>query len=106
MSWPYRCSRDGCRQRTALRRPIERYRQTPCCPACGHDSLRLDRWKQRDHRRALCRCGVGHWYPHRRGSLGCAHYTGPRTPAGQVWDHIAQALDAIDTTHNAPRAPF
>ncbi|CAN0298503.1 unnamed protein product, partial [Chrysoparadoxa australica] len=77
MSWPYRCSRDGCRQRVTLRRPIERYVRKKVCAACGKDSLRLDRWKQADHRRSRCHC-AGWWFPHRRGSLQCWHYAGAR----------------------------
>lgn len=75
MTLPYRCSRRACRQRVTLRKPIEQYIRPRLCPACRHDSLRLDRWKLRDHRAARCHCD-GYWFPHRRGSKWCSEYRG------------------------------
>lgn len=84
MSWPYRCSRTTCRQRVSLPRTIERYARPKLCPACAHDTLRLDRWKKRDHRRSACHC-EGYIFRHRRGSLRCRDYRGSRIP--EDWKH-------------------
>lgn len=103
MAYPYRCSRDTCRQRTTLARRVEHYLRDKPCPACGHHTLRLDRWKQRDHRTSRCHC-PGWWFPHRRGSHGCHHYTGRRNAD---WEHLNAQLGAMPIAPDpGARCPF
>lgn len=78
MSYPYRCGRDGCRQRVSLRRKLETYVRPRLCPSCGHDSLKLDRWKMRDHKASRCNCN-GYHFIHRKGSKWCEFYRGEYT---------------------------
>lgn len=69
-----RCRR--CRTRVTLRQHPERYmhRRHCRCPRCGADALSVDqhRTSGREHKRTNCTCGHYPW-PHRRGSLLCAH---------------------------------
>lgn len=103
MSFPYRCSRTACRQRTSLRRKLEHYARPRRCPSCRHDSLRLDRWKLRDHRRSACYCD-GYDFIHRRGSLRCNHYRGTRDPD---WERLALELGAMPMLQQpGERVPF
>jgi len=74
MSYPYRCSKPGCRKRIALKQKIEQYVDGKNCPACGKDSLKLDTNKRREGRRMRCSCD-GYHFPHRKGSLWCIHST-------------------------------
>lgn len=80
----YRCQRRGnmyrkynieCGQRVKLRKAIDTYKKRPLCPACGHDSLRLDLAHHIRKRKLKCVC-AGVPYPHERGTvLGCVSYT-------------------------------
>lgn len=82
MSFPYRCSRDACRQRVSLRRKVEHYVRPKKCPACGCDTLKLDRWLIRARKRDKCYC-AGYPFIHRKGSLRCDYYHGPKE--GVMW---------------------
>ncbi len=79
MSYPYRCiAKATCGHRKTL--PERGHHQV--CPACGGE-MREDKSRKRYTKAHNCWCGgvygsslSGEW-PHRRGCLGCEHYTGP-----------------------------
>lgn len=77
MSWPYRCTKERCKVRRALRKKKELYVREPTCDACG-SPLRLDVYEQKQHKLKRCLCD-GYHFPHRRGSKWCVHYTGVTT---------------------------
>lgn len=76
-----RCQKCECRK--TLPRPPGHYRTAPPkCPRCGHRGWRVDKYRQRVERgpkAKTCHCyrnpmlGGVYWFPHRKGSLGCAH---------------------------------
>lgn len=75
MRYPYRCNR--CRTRFSTHRRREQYVREPRCPCCRSDSYHFDHdeWTKRNRRPCTC---DGRHFPHRRGSLGCEAYDGPR----------------------------
>ena len=76
----YRCTRDDCRMRQTLPKPVEHYRKPRRCHCGGR--LALDQWRHRFEvgrrtRSGICLCH-GYPFPHRQGSLWCNHHpTGP-----------------------------
>jgi hypothetical protein len=103
----YRCTRkqngDGshtkpCGQRVKLRKPIDQYKKRPMCPACKHDSLKIDLAHYKRKRRLKCNC-QGVPFPHERGTIiGCQHYARPVTE-----DEYRAHLDRLsDYYHQQP----
>jgi hypothetical protein len=70
ISYNYRCSKQGCRQRKTLAHPMEWYlwKRKPKCPACKEDSLKFDGATRRATMRRTCKCGSVAW-PHRIGTM-------------------------------------
>jgi hypothetical protein len=68
MSFNYRCSRDGCRQRKTLRHEYEWYIRKPKCPACKRDTLKFDGAVRRQTIARTCHCR-GIYFPHRRDTV-------------------------------------
>ena len=88
MGYPYRCTnRNGSRREN---RPACGYRQTlphrvhfKECPKCGGE-MREDKTRRKYIKEQNCKCD-GVWFsmkgaPHRRGTIGCVHYTGELSP--------------------------
>ena len=67
MTYPYRCSKAGCRKRVSLPQHVEDYKKDKLCPSCGCDSLKFDRNKRKYNRINSCDCAAYH-FPHRAGS--------------------------------------
>lgn len=72
MSFPYRCTKESCKQRRALRKHANEYVREPRCRSCG-SRLRYDRWEKQSHKRKKCYCD-GYMFIHRKGSKWCQHY--------------------------------
>ena len=67
------------------------------CPACGHDSLKLDMAKKRENTRNKCYCSGIHFPYHRKGSKGCDY-----EDTGKI---MARELDA-ETLPKSKKIPF
>lgn len=85
MRYLYRCSKEACKVRRALKRQVEFYLREPKCKRCG-SRLRLDKHRMHETRAQRCHCD-GYAFPHRKGSKWCRFYAGVLTDEDYAQRH-------------------